>query len=228
MLHKKIIHTFFISVLFLGLSINLCAQERESQKTETTKLLVKSYFRLPNVTTNDFYREVSRGISDIGISLNYEIYKGFNLGVGFKHSFFEISQFKISENIDSKTHFFGPYAELSYMKYVSPTWVMDISVQAGNQQMFSSSNPCRAEGLDFTKETRNFIAPNMAFSLRAGERMGYSFSFGYTFTNSSFSARSVCLDTFKDHEPADFIGPIQHVNIGFGVIIYLGKLKLIQ
>lgn len=218
-------HTYFLLAILL-LSFNFYSQSPE--RVEASKFFAKSYFRLPIVTSNDFFKEASRGISDVALSLNYKVYKGFNLGVGFKHSFFEISQFKITEKLDAQTHIYGPYAEASYIAYLSSNVFVDMSLQAGYFVMSSSSNPIRANGADFNRTQSSYISPNLSFYLVGPERISYCFSLGYTLTQTSMTPQTYGLDSFKDYDKPDYEGNLQHVNFGFGILVNIGKLQLIE
>ena len=215
---------YIIACLCLILSYTVSAQEKE--KVETSKLTLKSYFRLPQVISNTFFKEVSRGITDVGLSVDYEIIPRFYLGIGAKHTLIEISQFKIAENLDAKSHFFGAYGEIGYLNYFSDKLAYDIGVQAGYQQMYTSSNPCRSEGLDYKAEGSFFFSPNMSLYLRAGDRMGYSITFGYTVTQHSYSPSTVCLESFRDFTSNDYQKAVSHINFGFGFMVYIGKLDV--
>lgn len=219
-------HNSLLILCFFIFSSHL-AQEN-SERIEASKLTVKTYFRLPTVTSNNFFSKTSRGISDIGLSVNYELLKGLNLGLGFKHSFFEISQFKITENLDAKTHIMGPYAELSYIKYVGGRLFVDIAIQGGSYSMSTSSNPCRSEGMESKKTRGNFISPNLSIYLVGPDRISYSFSVGYTITQSSITPETFCLENFSDFKQQDYIGNLQHINFGFGILVNIGKLNRVD
>lgn len=199
---------------------------QDIEKVESSKMILKAYFRLPNVTSNGFYKGVSRGIIDDAISLNYDIYKGIHLGAGFKHSFFEISQFKISEDLDAQTHFYGPFLELSYLYNLSSNIIMEPSIQIGSNTMVTTSNPCRNNGIKNHRANISFASPNLNFYIRGFDRMGYSFSIGYTITQVIFRPETVCLNSFSGYSETDFKGNINHFNVGFGFLVYLGKLNL--
>jgi hypothetical protein len=199
---------------------------QDDEQIESSKLFVKSYFRLPNVTSNKFYKGVSRGISDAGVSLNYNVFKGIHLGLGFKHTFFEISQFKIVEDLDAQTHFYGTFLELSYIHNLTSNVFVEPSIQVGNNTMQTTSNPCRNAGIDKHVSNTTYYTPSLNFYIRGFDRIAYSFSVGYTITQSKFSPSTVCLDSFSGYSDQDFKNNIHHLNIGFGFLVYLGKLKI--
>lgn len=213
-------------ILAVSLFLSFYSHAQVKEKVETSKLSLKTYFRLPQVTSNQFYKGVSRGITDVGLSLDYEFIPNFYAGAGFKHTLIEISQFKIAENLDAKSHFFGAFGEVGYLSYLSDKVALDLGVQAGYQQMYTSCNPCREEGIDYKTNGSFFWSPNMSIFLRAGDRMGYSFSFGYTVTQHGYSPETVCLDSFRDYGPSDYQKPIQFMNFGFGFLVYLGKMDI--
>lgn len=214
-------------VLFvIAFSLTRISLAQDTEKVEQSKLFIKAYFRLPNITSNKFYKGVSRGISDAALSLNYNVYKGIHLGAGFKHSFFEISQFKIAEDLDAQTHFYGPFLELSYMYNMSSNIIMEPSLQMGSNTMITTSNPSRNIGIDKYEVQTSFISPNLNFYIRGFDRMAYSLSLGYTFTQATFTPETVSLNSFSGYSEPDFKGNIQHFNVGFGFLVYLGKLNL--
>lgn len=215
-------------LIFLFFLLGLTSFSQESERVEASKFFAKSYFRLPIVTSNNFFTRSSRGISDIALSLNYDLYKGLNLGLGFKHSFFEISQFKITENLDAKTHLYGPYAEFSYIKYLSDKFFVDLSFQAGAYVISTSSNPTRSLGMDYKRSRGNYISPNLGIYLIGPDRICYSFTVGYAFTQTSITPETFSLESFKDFKQEDYIGNLQHINFGFGILVNIGKLDRVD
>lgn len=209
-------------MLFFGVQTTY---SQDNQRVLGSKLFVKSYFRLPNATSNRFYKKVSRGISDAGLSVNYKISSGLNVGVGFRHSFFEISQFKISEKLDAQTHLIIPYGELSYIKHFTDKVFLDVGLQLGKYTMRSSSNPCRSSGKGIHINSDFFISPNASIYLKGAERLSYSFSLGYAFTQTSYTPATVCLEEFNDFKQSDYVGTLQYFTVGFGVMISIGKIK---
>ncbi len=105
---------------------------------------------------------------------------------------------------------------------------MDASIQAGVYQMRTSSNPSRNIGVPFKQNNGNFISPNFAIYLKGIDRISYSFTIGYTFTQTSFTPGTVSLDDFQDFNLPDYVGPVQHFNVGFGVLVNVGKLNIKQ
>ena len=90
---EKIVRNSLV-ILLIIISFSAFSQYKENAsdyRNPLGKILIKTSFRLPKLTSNSFLKENSDAIADVSLGLNYKFYKKFYLGVGYRYSNFQCS-----------------------------------------------------------------------------------------------------------------------------------------
>jgi len=187
------------------------------ERVPLSNFLIKSSFRLPNMTSNVFLKEKTSGVADISLSGNYSFYKRLYLGIGYRYSNFQISDKKLRSNtsnlLNSEIHFHGVYGEVSYIFSLGETFSIEASMQAGQNNIVLTSSLI-AESV---KKTGLFYSPNINLYLRGEEELSFNVTIGYTITNNDFKPQDVGKTSFKDYTSIHYNNNYQYINVGFGI-----------
>ncbi|MEN8929537.1 MAG: hypothetical protein ABF242_10865 [Flavobacteriales bacterium] len=204
-------------------SASFAQQNQDFDVKPFSKFLIKTNFRIPFTTQNNFLKEVADGVVDMQGSLNYAIIKKFYVGAGYRYAFFKLSDTKL--NSDPRAQFDGQivqqgiYGELSYFYDLYENFSIETNFQIGMENSIGSSAECESK----TSSKGVFFAPNLNFYLKTDEVFSFFFSLGYNFSNTNFTPESVCKESFPNFNATDYETNYQHFNVGFGIGISISK-----
>lgn len=226
-----IINVFKISVVFITIITSVSSfsqKETDLDIQPFSKYLIKTNFRIPFTTSNDFLKEVSNGVVDVQGSFNYSFLKNFYVGVGYRYALFKLNERKIDPNVAWDEQFKGEieqkgiYGELSYFYDLYENFSIEANFQVGMENTMGNSVMCEANG-GKTSEKGLFYAPNLNFYLKTEEVFSFYFSVGYNFSNTNFTPETVCADSFVNYTDSDYQDNYGHFNVGFGIGISIIK-----
>ena len=197
-----------------------CQNTNDLDVQPITKFFAKTSFRVPFATSNSFFNETSRGIVDMSGSLNYSFLKNFYVGGGYKYTYYKLSEIKLNaspnEQYGAKIQLHGFYGELSYFNQLYNNFLIEGSIQVGQESIISSSRTCESTGTSHIKKGL-FVAPNLNFYLLTEEVFSFYFSVGYTFSSHGFNPEDVCETSFAGFKPDAYLGNYGSINVGLGI-----------
>lgn len=225
----KLLKIALVFILILTTSFSSFSQGGDLDIQPLSNYLIKTNFRLPFTTSNNFLKKVSNGVVDLQGSFNYSFIKNVYVGVGYRYAFFKLSERELNSaaqnqfkgRIEQK----GVFGELSYFYNLYDNFSVEANFQVGMENTVGNSVNCVANGSKTSKKGI-FYAPNLNFYLKTEEIFSFFFSVGYNFSNTNFTPETVCVDSFTNFMDEDYQGNYRHLNVGFGIGISLIKPSL--
>jgi hypothetical protein len=177
--------------------------------------------------TNKAFKRSFTGIYDVSLFWNYQVFRGFQIGVGYRHNLWKTPDNKIPGlNTYAQSHHGG--LRVGYDRVMSETSVAycGISAMMGKMHFYGISYEYDSTHVPLqTKfEYRTIEADAGVFFYTEG-----NFAIGIhaaaIFTNFAFDPDKLYLDQHKAYIASDYEGKVSHLNVGFSLVYSFWKSK---
>jgi hypothetical protein len=182
----------------------------------------KAEIGLANNTSNEAFRDLMQGLFNITAGYQYTLPSSLSLGVGVRHNYFTVNQFKNNIDLRGGIHFGGVYGKIGIEKYYGQFGI-DIGIRAGYNMMVSVTNKCEEVNGGPSIFDGGFIEPVINLGLLADERSSFYLNLTYAFHTFKFQPYHVCEDDFSAYSAEGLDKITTYFVIGFGYSFYFGK-----
>jgi hypothetical protein len=216
---KYLKHTLLVLLILLGTSAN--SQNKVFEPTGSFSVDVG----IPAQGKNDAFGRVMNGLFNGGLTYQYNIIKGFTLGVGAKYSFFLLNSFAFNNSLTGGYHIPSVFGKLGYEKFITERFSITPSLRMGYSMIVSSNDSCKVNNGGSYTEGAFFIEPQVELLLLTDKNAagGFSFILGYNFLLNEFSYDQLCLNNIPNLLEEDYEGITRFLSIGFGYRYYMGR-----
>jgi hypothetical protein len=182
----------------------------------------KAEIGLANNMSNAAFRDLMQGLFNITAGYQYTLPSSLSLGVGVRHNYFAVNQFKNNIDLTGGIHFGGVYGKIGIERYYGQFGI-DIGVRAGYNMMFSMTNRCKEQNEGPSIFDGGFIEPVINLGLLADERSSFYLNLTYAIHTFKFQPFHVCEETFSAYSEKGLNSITTYFVIGFGYSFYFGK-----
>ncbi len=181
---------------------------------------------IPTLGRNYAFRHVMEGLFNGGISLHYNLFKGFTLGGGVKYSFFNINTYALNNSKwKGGLHMPAPYLRLSFERFTTERISISAGVKVGYAAMISINDSCKNATGEAVILGSLFFEPQVEALMLVGPSSadGFSFVLGYNIYARPFTPGFLCMSELPNLEAEDYVGFTGFLSIGFGYRYYFGR-----
>jgi hypothetical protein len=222
-----------ILFLFLSAALSLPASAQDAGNDEDAAHAIHSPFHLsiranaliPHPMYNPAFKRSFDGIYDATVSVNAQIYKGFNLGLMYKNSEFQIPANKIAK-LYTKEQYNIAGIRLGYDYFLSKITVISAGLSAGQCQIFAYDVLPTQPGFNAHPTDHGFyLEPEFCMSFYTEDNFAIGFNLSYEVITAQFDPYKLALDQHGiSYSPSDLKGFTQNVSIGFHFVYSFWKI----
>ncbi|MES2837717.1 MAG: hypothetical protein V4667_09350 [Bacteroidota bacterium] len=204
-------------VLFILLTFSAYSQTKDPMKWS-----VRSDVLIPAIVSNTAMQKSMTGVFNFNMGLHRKVYKGITFGVGYQYVRFKAGLRKIYPGT-SQIDVHGVNARLAY------EWEQDKSVFAlGFQSSYNTLLFTRLQQASLPASVLNTNAislePCLHYYFKPNDKIAIGFAASYQNLAYSFNPYYLALDkSITSLKVGDEKGFTQTINIGFSIIVGLGK-----
>lgn len=185
---------------------------------------IKMDFKLPIPLANKSFVRVVNGISDINLSFQFPVWRNITLGVGAKHTLYQINEFNLPETTEGNVQFTSGFLKLGYEKFLTTNVYVEGSVKGGYTYMDFKSKTCFLETGNWHQTDKSILLePNVGLYMISRDNLAFGLIVSYTMIMDNFRPERLCLDRFTGHSEAFSQGIYGTFNVGFGFSVFLNK-----
>lgn len=185
---------------------------------------IKMDFKLPTATHNSAFKSIHNGVSDVSLSYQYPLVKGFGIGAGVVHTYMQVDEFAINTQalISGRVHRLSPFGKIFYEGFLNQYFVLDIGVKAGYSALWFKSNYCRDSG-EVRQGRGFFLEPYIGLYMPSKNGFNVGLILGYSITGYEYTPADLCQTSLPGYASDSYLGNINTFSIGFGFAAFLGQ-----
>ena len=174
---------------------------------------------LPNIATNNAYRDLMQGLVVITPSYQYTFDNSFSLGAGLRYSYFNVNEFKNNAGISGGMHMTGAFGKIGMEKFYG-NFGLDYGVRIGYAMNFSTTNAIQDSiGGPYISDG-GFVEPTLGLSLMASEKSSFRLALSYAFHAFVFRPEHIGLGDFSSFNEDKLDALSTYFTVGFGYSYY--------
>jgi hypothetical protein len=212
---NRLTFIFLLSILF---SAPLAAQNENGKNPFRMSMRVSG--AVPHPISNKAFRRSFTGIYDITANVNYQVFRGFVVGLQYEHNLWKTPDNKIPGlNTYAQAHYAG--ARVGYDHVINETTVAycGLSAMGGKTHFYGISYRPDTSHIPL-QEDYNYRAigadAGVYFYTEGTFAIGLQIS--ALFTNFDFNPYKLFLDQHKAYIASDLNGVVSHINFGFNLV----------
>ncbi len=225
-----------ISALISLLSILTCssALAQGSGDEDESTIAIHSPYRMsivangliPHPISNSAFRRSFDGIYDATLSVNFEVYKGFNVGLMGKNSGFQTPADKIA-SLNTKEQYNVGGVRLSYDYFINKIAVFTPGINFGQCYIHAYEiMPITSSANVNPNAQGTYIEPELTMSFYTEEDFAIGFNLSYEIVNTVFNPYALALEQHGIvFTQSDLSGVTQNISIGFHFVYSFWKKK---
>lgn len=158
----------------------------------------------------------------VGGSFHYQhtLRNGLSFGAGVNYTYFEVNEFKISENVFGGMHTPAGFGVIGYEKFHSSNFGTHWFLKGGYSQSLITTNLNREKGIDPVAREGVYLEPGIGLLLISDEEMAVKFSFSYSMYGFGFNPYLLGVDTNEGYDPKGFNRNTSFLTVGFSYVHY--------
>ncbi|MFI5151612.1 MAG: hypothetical protein ACHQRM_17945, partial [Bacteroidia bacterium] len=223
-----------ISFLLYSSSAILSAQGSGEDDEDGPRVPIHSPYRMsvrgegliPHPISNGAFRRSFNGVYDATLSVNFEIYKGFNVGLMGKNSGFQTPPNKIAR-LNTKEQYNAGGIRFSYDYFITKMAVFSSAFNFGQ---------CYIHAYDIIPVTSaanvnpysqgSYFEPELAVSFLTETDFSIGFNLSYELINTTFNPYALALEQHNiTYSQGDLTGSTSNLSFGFHFVYYFWKKK---
>ncbi|PHR49145.1 MAG: hypothetical protein COA32_03595 [Fluviicola sp.] len=174
---------------------------------------------LPNIATNNAYRELMQGLVVVTPSYQHTFDNTFSIGGGLRYSYFNVNQFKNNAGISGGMHMTGVFGKIGVEKFYG-NFGVDYGIRIGYAMNLSTTNAIQDSiGGPYISDG-GFVEPTLGLSLMSTENSSFRLALSYAFHAFIFKPEHIGLEDFSGLNPDKLDALSTYFTIGFGYSYY--------
>jgi hypothetical protein len=181
---------------------------------------------IPHPISNGAFRRSFNGIYDATLSVNLELYKGFNIGLMGKNSGFQTPPNKIA-SLNTKEQYNVGGLRLGYDYFINKTVVFASGINFGQCYIHAYDIiPVTSAANVQPNSQGTYMEPEIAISFFTETDFAIGFNLSYEIINTSFNPYALALEQHNiTFSQGDLTGTTQNLSFGFHFVYTFWKKK---
>ena len=180
---------------------------------------------IPTKEKNVSFNRVLEGLFNGGVAYQYNISKGFTIGLGAKYSFFINDRFALDNSVGrGGLHIPSVFLKMGYEKFATDRFSYSFSIRGGYSSLISVNDSSKtALGKPFSENTF-FTEPQLELLMTTEKNNPNAFSLmlGYAIYFVEYRPEYLSRNKFKTLNTEDSEGVTRFFSFGFGYRYYFG------
>jgi hypothetical protein len=181
---------------------------------------------IPHPMSNQAFKRSFNGIYDATLSVNLELYKGFNIGLMGKNSGFQTPPDKIA-SLNTKEQYNVGGIRMGYDYFINKSVVFSSAVNVGQCYIHAYDIiPVTSAANVQPNSQGRYVEPEIAISFYTENDFAIGFNLSYEIINTAFNPYALALEQHNiTFSPGDLSGTTQNLSFGFHFVYSFWKKK---